>query len=273
MEGERRMLNKLLVSLIFGMLLSTQLASAVYFSAPSQVNLNENFNIAFSGSGFYCLELYIPNNFILISDSVNGALNNGVYKPCSGTNFVSTFRATEPGTYTITGIYSSDSGVMNFNPKTIIVKEQQTTPTCPTCPSATSWSNCENNQQIKYVYSCSLYTNYQCVQSIETQSCQIETTGGSSSNSNPTCEVGWICKDENNLAYQSSDCSLSSVQKCSEGCENKECKVKQEIKDKFPEENLTIEIDPPSVQETPQSFFDKIGSLIRKIIDFLIFWR
>ena len=261
--------KKLGLLTIFVLVFSISLASAVSWNVPSSVNLNQNFDVSFYGSGMYCIEANIPNNFLIITDISNGVRSNGVYKTCYASDFKITLRPTQSGTHTISGQYTSGEGIKDLNSKTIIVKEQQTTPTCPTCPSDSEWSNCENGKQIKMIYICSSSTNYQCVQTTETLDCQVEPIVDSDDNI-VTCEVGWICKDENNLAYQSSDCSLSSIQECSRGCENKECKVKLEIKEDFPEDNLTITIIPP--QEDTNSFFDKIGDLIKRIIDFLIFW-
>ncbi|KKK40236.1 hypothetical protein LCGC14_3119940, partial [marine sediment metagenome] len=164
--------------------------------------------------------------------------------------------------------WTDGSGIKDLNSQIIIIKEQEVTPICPTCLVDSVWSNCEEGKQIKIIYICSSSTNYQCVQTTETLDCQVEPIADSDGDI-VTCEVGWMCKDENNLAYQSSDCTLSSVQECSEGCDNKGCKFKPEIKEQF-EDNLTIEILPP--EEKPKSFFAKIIDFIKGVIDALIFW-
>ena len=260
-----------LLIIVLGIFLSISLASAITISTPSQVNLGENFDLVILGSGFYALEMKIPQGLSIISDPSVGTRTGDIYKTVTTGSLTIILRGIQSGTYTISGQFTDGSGIKDLNSQIIIIKEQEVIPICPTCPVDSVWSNCEEGKQIKIIYICSSSTNYQCVQTTETLDCQVEPIVDSDGEI-VTCEVGWICKDENNLAYQSSDCSLSSVQECSEGCENKECKVKQEIKDKYPEENLTIDIDPPSIQETPQSFFAKVGSLIRRIIDFLIFW-
>lgn len=256
------MLKKLLI-IIIGIFLSISLASAVYWSMPSNANQNSNFNIDINGNEFYLIEANIPSSFIIISDPSNGNFTNGIYKTYYATNLKITLRPTATGTYTISGIYSTGEGVLNLNSKTIQVNQiNNPSPSCPTCPSATAFSNCENNQQIRYVYSCSSSTNYQCVQSTESQSCQVQ-------NSTPTCEVKWICKDSN-LAYQSSDCSLSSIQKCSSGCENAECKIPPNVVE--PNDTISVTINPEGTKETLQSIIQKIINFIKEIFDALIFW-
>ncbi len=258
-----------LLTLVLGIFLSVQLASAVSLSSPSSVDIGENFNLVISGSGFYALEMNIPSAFEIISDPSSGTRTGDIYKTVTTGSLTIRLRSVKEGTYTIDGQFTDGSGIEALNSKTIIIKEQQTTPTCPTCTTNSEWSNCEEGRQIRMIYFCSSSTNYQCVQSTETLDCQVEPIVDSKGEI-ITCEVGWICKDVNNLAYQSSDCSLSSVQECSEGCDNKGCKVKPEIKEDFPEDNLTITIIPP--QEDTQSFFDKIVDLIKRIIDSFIFW-
>jgi hypothetical protein len=44
---------------------------------------------------------------------------------------------------------------------------------CPICSQPTSWSNCSNNQQIRYNYVCNETTNYTCKSYVEIQICQI----------------------------------------------------------------------------------------------------
>ena len=41
----------------------------------------------------------------------------------------------------------------------------------------------------------------------------------------PTCALGWKCKDASHKAYQNADCSWSSVTYCEHGCQNGECKA------------------------------------------------
>lgn len=258
--------NKLLIILVFGIFLIS-LASAVSISyAPSQVNLNENLNLQISGSGFYALEMNIPQNIQIVSDPSGGTRTGEVYKTVTTGSLTIILRGIQTGTYTISGKYTQGDGIFNLNSKTIIIENYISTPTCPICPSSTAWSNCENNQQIRYVYSCSSSTNYQCVQSTETQTCEVQQT--------PNCNVKWICKDSNNLAYQSSDCSLSSIQKCSSGCENGGCKIPPNVAE--PNSSLPITINPAGTKETsqsPQSIIQKIIDFIKKIIDALIFWE
>lgn len=260
--------HRLLITLMFGIFLSISLVSAVSISyAPSQVNLNENFNLQISGSGFYALEMTIPQAFQIVSDSSGGTRTGDLYKTVTTGSLTIVLRGIQAGTYTILGQYTDGSGIKDLNSKTIQINQPYNppSPSCPTCPSATEWSNCENNQQIKYVYSCSSSTNYQCIQSTETQSCQIQQT----QTPPPTCEVKWICKDSDNLAYQSSDCSLSSIQKCSVGCENGECKIPPNIVEP---NSTTPTINPAGNKETPQSVFARIINFIKRIIDALIFW-
>ena len=232
---------RLLSIFVLGIFLIISLASATSLSAPSQVDLNQNFNLVISGTGFYALEIIIPQGLSIISDPSAGIRTGDLYKTVTTGSLTIVLRAIQSGTYTISGQFTDGSGIKDLNSRTIQVREQQTTPTCPTCPTDSEWSNCENGQQIKMIYFCSSSTDYKCVQSTETLDCQVEPIMDSDGEV-VTCEVGWICKDSDNLAYQSSDCSLSSIQKCSEGCENKECKVKEEIKDNYPEDNLTIVI-------------------------------
>ncbi len=262
-----------LLILILGIILNISLASAVSFSAPSEIEFNSNFNLVILGEGFYALEIIIPSQFIIISDSSGGTRTGNIYKTVTIGNLNIQLRGTHSGTYTISGQYTLGDGIKDLNPQIITVKKPQSIslPTCPTCPADLEWSNCENGQQIKIIYICSSSTKHQCIQTTRTLNCQTDSITDSDNNI-ITCEVGWICKDKNNLAYQSSDCSLSSIQECLEGCENKECKVKPEIREEHSEENLTIEISPPSTKETFQSFFARIKNFFKKIIEFLIFW-
>lgn len=231
---------RLLIVLLIG-ILSISLASAVSIQTPNSVNLGENFNLVIFSSGFYALEIIIPQAFQIISDPSGGIRTGDLYKTVTTGSLTIKLRGVTKGTYTLSGQYTDGSGIKDLNSETIQIKEQQIQPTCPTCPSDSGWSNCEDGKQIKIIYICSSSTDYKCVQTTETLDCQTEPIVDSDNNI-ITCEVGWICKDSNNLAYQSSDCSLSSVQECSEGCENNECKVKKEVKDNYPKENLDIVI-------------------------------
>ncbi len=257
-----------LLIIAIGIFLSIPLASAITISTPSQVNLGENFNLVISGSGFYAIEMKIPQGLSIISDPSAGIRTGDIYKTVTVGSLIIILRGAQSGIYTISGQYTDGSGIKDLNSEIIIVQNYPVTPTCPTCLVGSKWSNCEDGRQIRIIYVCSSSTNYQCAQTRETLDCETEPIVDSDGNT-IICEVGWVCKDENNLAYQSSDCSLSSIQKCSEGCENKECKVKPEIKEQYPDDNLTIKILP---DEASQSFFAKIIEFIKRIIDFLIFW-
>ncbi|KKL04106.1 hypothetical protein LCGC14_2619370 [marine sediment metagenome] len=57
-----------LLIIVLGIFLSISLASAIIISTPSQVNLGENFDLVILGSGFYALEMKIPQGLSLISD-------------------------------------------------------------------------------------------------------------------------------------------------------------------------------------------------------------
>jgi len=263
---------RLLSLLVFGILLSISLASAVSMSAPYSADTNENFNLAISGSGFYALEMNIPSNLQIISDPSGGQRTGEVYKTVTTGSLTLTLKGIYAGTYTIYGQYTDGSGIKDLNSEIILIEDYVATPTCPTCQSSTAWSNCENNQQIRYVYSCSSSTNYQCVQSTEFQSCSIPDSSGDSSTTteNPKCTATWVCKDDYTLAYQSSDCSLSSIQKCSSGCENRECKIPPSVVE--PNSTIQVTINQAGTKETTQSIFAKIINFIKSIIDFLIFW-
>lgn len=262
---------KLLVGLILGIFLSISLVNAISLSSPNTADINQNINLKVSGFGFYCVEINIDQSFIIVSDVTQGNFEDGIYKSCYATDFEIALRPTKAGSYEFTGEYTQGFGVLNLNLVTIKINEKVVTLTCPICSINTVWSNCENNLQVRSIYLCSTETNYVCSQKLQSKSCQTQSSSGGSS-SDSACEATWICKDDSNLAYQSSDCSLSSIQVCSEGCENKECKVKQETKDKFSEDDLTVEILPPSTQQTSQSFFAKAMELMKRFFDFLIFW-
>ena len=267
----KKMKNKYII-LFLSMFLSISLVNAISIDTPSQVNIKENFNLIISGYGFYALEIHIPQEFQIVSDPSGGMRTNDLYKTVTTGSLTIVLRGTKTGTFTISGQYTTGEGIKDLNSEIIQVNQLYTPAlSCPTCPSATVWSNCEKNRQIRIIYSCSASTNYQCIESAETQSCQIEIQ------SSPiTCNAEWICKDSTSLAYQSSDCSLSSVQKCNYGCENKKCKVSN-LNIKEIGDNLTVTINPPEEIQKPsrrnlKSIFDKIIDFIKKIIDALIFW-
>lgn len=264
-----------------GLVLSLSLVDAISLSVPSEVDLNENFDIVISdsGSGFYIVEMNIPSSFDIVSDSSNGERTGDIYKTAALGSLTIRLRGIQEGLYTISGIHGNGLETGNLVPQTIRVSEIQATLSCPVCPSSTLWSNCENNKQVKLFYSCSSLTNYQCIKSSVTRLCNIEVSqGGVISNvQEEICDVGWMCKDENTLAYQSSDCSLSSVQSCTEGCANNQCNVNEETKKQI-EESLTVEVLPAGTHEGAEqnpsnSIFSSIGNFIRNIIDFLMFWN
>ncbi len=254
METQHRLLILAIVTL-----LSISLVSAPTMSSVSTVDLNANFNLVIAGSSFYALELIIPQEFQIIEDSSGGVRTNNLYKTVTTGSLILQLRGTQLGTYTISGQYTDGNGIKDLNQISIQII-QPSTPislSCPICPDETAWSNCVNNKQIKYAYSCSSQTNYQCTQSTQTQTCQTS-----------KCEARWICTDSYNIAYQSSDCSLSSIQHCEIGCINGECIPTQNVSD----DNLTIDINPEK-QGILQSFFSKIADFIKNIIDILIFWN
>ena len=269
MEGECRMLkqNKLLVGIFLGLLVIS-LVSAVSISSPSQTNINDNFNLQITGSGFYALQMTIPSSLQIISDPSSGTRTGNTYKTINTGNLVLQLRGTQVGTYTISGQYTDGSGIKDLNSISIqvIQPSNPVTPACPTCPSNTAWSNCENNQQIKTIYSCSSSTNYICVSSTQTQSCTIP--NNPSTNQPVTCTVGLVCKDSNNLAYQSSDCSLSSIQNCPNGCSNNACNPSPNVNTtNLP--NLTVSINPPTTQ-TSEDFITQIINFIKEFINAIL---
>ncbi len=263
MEKQYRLLSLALV-----LILSISLASAVTtISVPSKVYVNDNFDLNIYGSSFYAVEIEISESFEIISDPSNGVRTGNIYKTVYSGNLVLQLRAVQTGTYEIKGEYTEGNGINFLNINTISVDGALSPQSCPSCPSNSAWSNCEGGEKIKLVYLCSASTGYMCVELTETAQCQ--TSSSSNENSQETCEVEWVCKDSNNLAYQSSDCSLSSVQECLDGCSDNKCNVAEEVIENF-DENLTIEIQEPAEVE---SFFDKIKNFFGRIWDFVIFWN
>ncbi len=266
-------------------LLNLILVNAISIMAPNQINKNQNFDLIIIGSGFYCVEINMPESFAIGSDPSRGNLIEGIYKTCYGTSLKINIRPTEAGTNIISGKYTDGSGVKNLNSLTIIVNEISVPPSCPICPEETSWSNCENGIQISIDYKCSSTTNYQCIKEIKTRNCQMKVIGiPESSSPAKICDVGWVCiEGSNSLGYKSSDCSISSIQNCPDGCENNECKVEEEIKQQFTED-LEVDIIPEGEQkdireiqaeENPnsKSIWSKIIQFFKKITDILIFWN
>lgn len=256
--------NKLLISLIMSIFLSISLASAVTISSTlSQVNINQNFNLEIEGSGFYALEMVIPQTFEIVSDPSAGVHSGDSYKTITTGSLVLTLRATKAGVYIITGQYTDGTGIKNLNFKTITVLSYENTLSCPSCPTSTEWSNCEENKQIKQVYSCSIDTDYICEQFIEEKFCYLEDPSDS-------CSAEWICKDSAHIVYQSSDCSLSSIYECSDKCKDGVCVVSEDLIEEYEDEELDIKLDSLDVKE---SFFTKIKNFMNRIVDFFIFWN
>jgi len=216
-------MKKIYLFIIFGILLFSTLASAITWDMPTEVKVNDNFNIKIYGSGVYGIELQVPPGFNVVSDPSGGVTINGVYRTSYGSILELTLRApSKKGVYVFKGQYTEGSGVKNFQEKQVNVYEPSSTggspgssgggtKSCPTCPSPSVWSNCESNQQARVNYKCSKETNYICLEYIETQTCTMP---------KQTCKIGWKCKDKNYLAYQSSDCSWSSIEFCNYGCNN-----------------------------------------------------
>lgn len=265
-------MKSLIILIIF--LLSLPFVSAYYVSGPSSVKIGDNFNFVIHGTEVYAVEIEIPEHFTIVSDPSNGATTEGIYKTFTSGDLIIVLRGTQTGTYTITGRYTSGEGIKSLNSIDITIKSASIDgsgggsggsilSTCPSCPTNTKWSNCEEDKQVKITYKCSSITNYKCVQSIETRDCRLTRLN--------ICDVDWVCKDSKHLAYQSSDCSLSSIQECSIGCESGECNVTEEMKIEFVEDKLGIEI--VSAGETQQSIFTKVINFIKKLINLLIFWN
>ncbi len=249
---------------ILALLLSMPMVSAYSMEAKSNVKLGENFKFYIRGNGAYAVEIQIPEALDIISDPSNGARTGTLYKTFTSGETILILRPLEMGTYRITGQYTAGEGIRDFNPFRITVTlplqssgSGSITPICPICPEDTKWSNCENIRQIKIVYDCSETTGYKCAKSTKSRYCTLRV--------DEICESGWVCEDSDNLAYQSSDCSLSSVQECSEGCFEGGCIAKEGII----AEDLEIEIIPA---ESPKSGMDKLRDFFRMIIDFLKFW-
>lgn len=268
--------NKLIILLC--LMLSLSLASAVSLSAFSEVNLNENFNLIISGGSFYAVELNIPESIVIISDESAGSRVGTLYKTVSSGETTLVLRATNFGEETINGVYSEGNGVIDINPITISIVDTTYVPVCSPCLDNTEWSNCEDNSQIRFTYSCSSATSYRCVQNVENQYCESPSSSSTQDNIiENNCDVGWICKDEYTILYQSSDCSTSSIQSCDNGCLNGACIIQQEEIEEFEDENdLDIDIAPIDVipiETIVPSFFGKIWNFLKAVVDFLIFWN
>ncbi len=215
-------MNKYIIIAMLSFVLVIPLVSAASMTAQNTVNINENFNLQISGSGFYAVEIRIPDHFQIVSDPSDGIRKLGLYKTFASGTLILILRPTLAGNHTITGQYTSGEGIKTMNPVTIEVKGEYIQSSCPICPQSTEWSNCEDSRRIRVVYICSALTGYHCIQSIETASCTME---------QKRCEPGWTCMDSNRIAYQSSDCTLSSIQECFQGCENSKCIVSEVIKE------------------------------------------
>lgn len=254
--------------LLLTIILSISLVSAS-MTALESVNQNENFELKINLQGFYALELNLPEAFQIISDD-SGGVRTDLYRTFTSGELVLTLRPSQSGIFLITGEYTDGSGIKSIPSITIQVQENSVSRSCPVCPSDTEWSNCENGIQNMIYYKCSFLTNYECIQKTRTQFCEMPVT----------CNVGWICKDNNTLAYQSSDCSWGSMQNCETGCENKQCKV-LEVPDEIQIQNLTINIsDEPITQQDPEptpiekkGFFIGIINFFKLIWDKIIFWK
>lgn len=249
------------------LILSMPVVSAYSINAKTNPKLGENFNLRIQGNGAYAVELQIPVDLDIVSDPSSGARTGTMYKTFTSGETILVLRPLQVGTYRITGKYTAGSGIKDFNSITISVTQSYQsggsggiTPSCPICPDDTKWSNCENIQQMRIVYGCSEFTDYKCAKSTESRYCTIRV--------DEICESGWVCKDGRNLAYQSSDCSLSSVQACSRGCVEDKCNVTAGLK----KEGLTVEIIPAG-EEPRQSVFAKIWGFVEKIWNILIFWK
>jgi len=221
---------KLLVLLLI-LVLGVSLVSAATISSITSVNLNENFNFKIAGDGTYAVEINIPDSFQIVADASGGVRTNGVYKTFTSDIIYIVLRPTKSGSFTFDGKFTSGDGVKNLNTFTINVRERPTGLSCPTCPIDSGWSNCQGGKQMGMTYECSSSTGYICTPSFKTRFCLAQ----------QTCQTQWVCSDENKVAYQSSDCSLSSVQECRDGCEEGKCVVKAETKALF-EDNLNVTI-------------------------------
>jgi hypothetical protein len=266
MEKQDKLLRYVLLVLVLGIsLVSAQM------TAPESVNLNENFQLKVSINGFYALELNLPENFQIISDD-SGGIRTDLYRTFTSGDLLLTLRPSQSGIYTILGQYTTGEGIKDLDSITIQVQESSVSRSCPTCPTESNWSNCEDGKQIKITYKCSFLTNYHCQQKTESRSCEIP-------QESPICLVGWVCKDNQTLAYQTSDCSFSSMQNCEKGCENNECNV-LDVPDETTIPDLNINIsDEPVQRQDPEPTIEKKG-FFRKILDFfkmiwdkIIFWR
>ena len=252
MEMEKRMLKKFIILIL--LLFLIPLANAVSMNLPSQANINEKITLRISASEFYAIEIKIPQSFEIVADPSNGNRIDDIFRTFYNGNLDITLRPTISGNYIISGEYTSGYGINNLNSQNIEVKETIViTKSCPICPSTTEWSNCESNKQIRFSYVCSANTDYICVKQTEEKVCI--------SPKDEVCIVGWKCKDGYNIAYQSSDCSWSSIQSCHYGCNNSECIVPKDIEEQYPKEDLGVDIKPPQVT--------KCG-FICQIIEFII---
>jgi len=239
MEMGKRMLKQFTTLMLLLMIIP--LASAISINIPSQANINEKITLNIYASEFYAVEIKIPQSFEIVADPSNGNRIDDIFRTFYNGNLDITLRPTINGDYIISGEYTTGSGVENLNSKSISVIETIATKSCPICPSTTEWSNCESNKQIRFSYVCSANTDYICIKQTEEKDCV--------SPKDEVCIIGWKCRDNSNVAYQSSDCSWSSIQSCSYGCNNSECIVSKEIEEQYPEEDLNINIQPPQVTE------------------------
>lgn len=228
------------------LLMSISIVSAGSLSVnPTTYNINEEMNLRISESGFYAIEIKIPTSFIITSDPSNGQITGGIYRTVYTSDLNIKLRPTTNGTFTISGQITTGNGIEDLNSIKLTINSLEVEQSCPICPSPTSWSNCENKIQKRVVYSCSKSTNYLCVSSFEKQSCKVPNVVDPVTNEvsePPVCDVGWKCKDSNNYAYQSSDCSWSSIQYCKDGCTDNNCIIPKEIKEQYPDTDLNITI-------------------------------
>ncbi len=116
---------RLLSIFVLGIFLIISLASATSLSAPSQVDLNQNFNLVISGTGFYALEIIIPQGLSIISDPSAGIRTGDLYKTVTTGSLTIVLRGIQSGTYTISGQFTDGSGIKDLNSLTIIIKEQE----------------------------------------------------------------------------------------------------------------------------------------------------
>jgi hypothetical protein len=74
------------------------------------------------------------------------------------------------------------------------------------------------------------------------------------------CIEKLVCKNETHLAYQTTNCDLSSITECSSGCKDDSCIIP---------DNQT---DTPRKWITPKSIWQKIRDFVKQVIDFIFFW-